>query len=427
MSTSEDDPLTSLRISPAALADYEEIKPRPPHKGPPFALIKTNEHPDLPLRIHNYTDKATRCHISDPLLQASRALITERTTGNVVSRSFSKFFNFHERPAYKPTGDEFTAVVEEKVDGSIISMFWYAGQWRTASKAQFSGPHVSAAEEVLRDLYPGATNLFDKEKAYVFELVYPRMPLAIKYTENKLVLLSIIGKDGSEPPWDFDWSIFPFPRPRVQRVEHGTTLNMKELKALNIANEEGFVVKYYRTKDDRRPQRIKVKFEAYLAICSFDRYSPRLIVDDYIRARTAISSLDWANVVKPKLEAVRLANVESRVAVADDFGGEAWLAALAAIDARVYTLFEEKEYELLQAKETLRKAGYDIPGPRSGKERADFVVKIKQNADPTVRKALFAWDAGAGDKKVIESFLKAVVLPEDLKSGEAVRIAETAP
>ncbi|KAL4248566.1 hypothetical protein AB1N83_014370 [Pleurotus pulmonarius] len=202
---------------------------------------------------------------------------------------------------------------------------------------------------------------------------------------------------------------------------------MKELKALNIANEEGFVVKYYRTKDDRRPQRIKVKFDAYLGIRSFDRYSPRVIVDDYIRARAAISSLDWANVVKPKLEAVRLANVESRVAVADDFGGEAWLAALAAIDARVYTLFEEKEYELLQAKETLRKAGYDIPGPRSGKERADFVVKIKRNADPTVQKALFAWDVGAGDKKVIESFLKAVVLPEDLKSGEAVRIAETPP
>ncbi|KAF8799231.1 hypothetical protein BYT27DRAFT_7318779 [Phlegmacium glaucopus] len=62
---------------------------------------------------------------TDDMAEAARPLITESNSGQVVSKSFSKFFNHHEKQAYTPTGGEYAFTIEEKVDGSITSLFCY--------------------------------------------------------------------------------------------------------------------------------------------------------------------------------------------------------------------------------------------------------------------------------------------------------------
>ena len=259
MSTRIPDPLTSLTIDHAMLKDYATSRPRP--SGKPYALITSKDHPSLPIAIHNYTNRAFSRQKWDALAVAARALVTEIPTGNVVSRSFSKFFNYHEKLAYRPTGNEYTFEIEEKVDGSIISLFCYKNTWITTSRSSFDGPHAATARSILDTKYTGILEKLVRNKTYVFELIDPSMPIKIVYETTDLILLSVMSKDGKEPPADFDWTSLPFPRPRV----HGAPrVDPAALSKLNIKNEEGFVVKFWRTPHDEHPQRIKVKFESYL-------------------------------------------------------------------------------------------------------------------------------------------------------------------
>jgi RNA ligase len=208
------DPRRSLVIDPAQLRSYAEVRPRPPNQKI-CALVTTKYHPTLPLAIHNYTYDAFVRHKSDDMAEAARSLITESHSGQVISRSFSKFFNHHEKQAYKPTGNEYAFVIEEKVDGSIISLFYYNNEWIMASRSSFESPHIISARRILNKLHPNVLTTLDKSKTYVFELVDPRMLIRVVYHEEDLVLLAIFAKDGQEPPYNFDWSKYPFARPKV--------------------------------------------------------------------------------------------------------------------------------------------------------------------------------------------------------------------
>jgi hypothetical protein len=239
-------PRRSLFIDPSQLKDYAEERPRPPNQKV-CALISTKYHPKLPLAIHNYTYDAFMRNNVDDLAVAARTLITESNSGRVISRSFPKFFNYHEKQAYKPTGDEHAFVIEEKVDGSIISLFYYHNEWMMASKSAFETPHTISARRILDKLYPNVLATLDISQTYIFELVDPRMPIRVVYQKEDLILLAIFAKDGQEPPHNFDWSIFPFSRPKIHNAPQ---VNPKQLSQMNWRNEEGFVIKFWLTPED---------------------------------------------------------------------------------------------------------------------------------------------------------------------------------
>src|SRR6202042_1413268 len=101
-------------------------------------------------------------------------------------------------------------------------------------------------------------------------------------------------------------------------------LNLDELRAMNPVNEEGFVVKFYPSQGVR-PQRVKVKFDSYLALVK-TRYnvSPAGILKLYIKSRGAISELKEA-IVRERMAVARDKYMQSLQPLADDFGGDAWL------------------------------------------------------------------------------------------------------
>ena len=510
MSETTPNPLRSLSISPTFIADNAADEPRlrPPSETPYYAFISTKYHPTLPLSIHNYNQRAfwsssplapyatrletildtltlsTKEEASLALTLASRALVTHTTTGKVISRSFQKFFNFYEKMAYKPTGEEFAFEIQEKVDGSIISLFWYdeispgignsvavTGQWIVASKSSFSSPHTESAWSILNTRYPALldpkTSPLDRSRTYVFELVDSRMPLKVHYPYGSdLVLLAIIAKDGSEPRWGMrgELDVLPFRRPRVWKPEEllgdGSVKagesrlgneRSKLLSKLDRQNEEGFVVTFWRTKEDTHPQRFKVKLECYLksngnntpdklasslAKMSVKRPlyrsnsiqlplrgppTPASLLQIYMSHRMSIPSFVG---IDAQMSAVKQALLDSiqDLDIMDDYGGEAWLMKISTVWDRIDALISIQEDEWKDTIKKLEAEGYKpkLVG-RKAKTLNEFEKRLtKSDVDKTLRRPLRTWFEGKGVKEVVKTVLECMEFPKDLKTEDVI-------
>ncbi|PPQ80625.1 hypothetical protein CVT26_007430 [Gymnopilus dilepis] len=478
---SEQNPLKSLYISPTLLHSSAQSKPRPP-TNKSFSLIISKPHPSYPLSIHNYNPKAAFSRATwDALSLAARSLVTHSSTGAVISRSMSKFFNFHEKWAYKPTGTEYAWRIEEKLDGSLISLFYYSysepnrkarGEWMFVSRSAFevNSPHASSARRILERRYPGVLDGLDRELTYVFELVDPKLPIKVKYAQEDLYILSVVGKDGKEPPYDFDWTRLPFPRPRTHG--HGRDLmdisnskstgvpDLKELSKLNLRNEEGFVVLFWATKDDRYPQRVKVKFESYLddthfrpqvdglhsamskisALASLGPSSsnlpklphhlstptppsPALILELYTHHRSKIAHFK-PTTISTTMERHKQSFLQSLAPLADDYGGAAWLELVERTWDRIHALVSLQEADLVQKMSELQREGYK-PGAahvKSHLAKGGFERRVrKSDVDPGFREALRAWFGGEPGGKQVAAFLSGLEIPRDLRSQDVLK------
>lgn len=426
------DPLKSFVIDPQLLDDYANRQSEATGKS--SAIITTKHHPSLPLSIHNYANRAFARQKWDSLAVAARTLVTERRTGKVVSRSFSKFFNYHEKLAYKPTGYEYAFAIEEKIDGSIISLFCYQNQWLMVSRSSFDSPHTVSALKILNEKYPRVLDQLDQNKTYVFELVDPNMPIKIVYKSTDLILLSVVTKDGKEPSHDFDWSSFPFPR---SRIHYAPTVNLAGLSRLNIANEEGFVVKFWRTPHDEYPQRVKVKFESYLQTIgsSVIQSMPKIsinpasgppsnakILEIYLGHRSKIHHFKTA-LISERMFAHRENYLQSLESIADDYGGEDWMSRIESIWNRIDALVTLQEAEWKELTGSLVREGYranTVKGLSKSGGQA-FMKRIRRtDINTSYRNALLAWFNAESPMKQVELFVKNIDIPADLRSCEVI-------
>src|SRR5690606_26943946 len=142
---------------------------------------------------------------------------------------------------------------------------------------------------------------------------------------------------------EYDWSISPFPRPKIHKVSNPNgPLNLPALQKLNLNNEEGFIVKYFRTKTDTRPQRLKVKFETYLAgRLRGMNVTGEGVLEEYISARKNIWSFS-EGVVRGGMAEARRSYIGKIEAVKDDVGEEWVRQAGLAWDA-IHEVFTDAE------------------------------------------------------------------------------------
>lgn len=213
--------------------------------------ITRRRHPSRDLWILNYTPKAQYDGLWSETTMSCRGLVVD-AENRVRARCFRKFFNLEEVRNEVDSRSGMGFRTFEKVDGSLGILYWADDQPHIATRGSFASEQAVRGTSILRSKYVGAK--LDPEFTYLFEIVYPENRICVDYGDREdLVLLAAFHTESGEevmPPEG------PFP------VARGFDLgrDFGGIKALNLKNREGFVVRF----DDG--YRFKIKFEDYVTL-----------------------------------------------------------------------------------------------------------------------------------------------------------------
>lgn len=192
-----------------------------------------------------------------PLVMECRSL-TVLSDGALVARSFPRFFNYGEALDVTSHFILDGAVAQEKIDGSLIKMFYWRGDWRIQTRESFADSYVNGSEYTWSDLVRLSLPNFDKIEAdlrgytLVFELCSPYNVVVHRHQKTEMFLLATF--DG-QSECDIDVDI---QRPRS--FTFGSKNAIDEFLAQQHPTFEGLVFK------DINGMRLKMKTESYVAL-----------------------------------------------------------------------------------------------------------------------------------------------------------------
>jgi hypothetical protein len=233
-------------------------------KAKPFALnIKRDG--DYVLFAYNMIES----DFSNDIVQECRGLILYAPTWEAVCVPFFKFFNVQE--GHAADIDWNTAIVTEKLDGSIIKLWHHKGAWHVSTNGTINAANASlqtpvAIGDVLVEnyfdlfMYAAAKYDFlsilenlDKGFTYMFELTSPFNRVVVPYAYTEIYH---IGSRNNYTLFEEDLDI---------GISKPATYNLSTLEECLSAAEvlpfsdEGYVVR------DWRYNRVKIKSTAYVA------------------------------------------------------------------------------------------------------------------------------------------------------------------
>lgn len=210
---------------------------------------------------------------TNPVVRECRSLVLERRSWDVVARTFEKFGNEHEISyAHQLDYSAPDVVFYEKLDGSLITVFNYMGDWFFSTRkrlladgeANASGLKFHALiDRAIATTYPGMrTRLgmcalaLNPSNTYAFELTAPENRVLVQYSEPRLWLLAARNNEtGFEiDPYgmDSDFVLCPV-------YKEMTRSGLDELFATKKSTElEGVVAR------DGQFRRVKIKNPAYI-------------------------------------------------------------------------------------------------------------------------------------------------------------------
>lgn len=204
--------------------------------------------------------------MGDPLVQECRGIILDEAKNwAVVSFPYKKFFNHGE--GHAAPVDWATARVFEKVDGSLMTLYWYDNQWQVASSGSpDAGGEVYGTNISFKDLFWKVWNELGyqlpqhKFACFMFELCTPYNKIVVQHTKNRIVFhgcRDVIGNYVEMSPSafsSFGWEMIKsYPLGSIEDV-------LKTLESIPPTEGEGYVV------CDANFNRIKVKTPQYVAL-----------------------------------------------------------------------------------------------------------------------------------------------------------------
>lgn len=228
-------------------------------------LVVRQDHPTLPLSIYNYSRTCQYDSMWDEITLACRGLILDNE-GNVVASSFAKFFNYEELlwPNKIPEKGDYV-YVQEKVDGSLGTLFYYNDEWHLATKGSFTSEQAVKGMEIIKSKYN--LRAFMTDMVYICEIIYPENRIVVDYKgKEKVVFLSVTSK-GEELHWTTAQAVFKasgIPKKDLVKTEQHFVFGpelYRSLKARNEVNKEGFILRFQPGNF-----RMKIKFEEYVRL-----------------------------------------------------------------------------------------------------------------------------------------------------------------
>lgn len=282
--------------------------------------------------------------MQEHIVQECRGLILdEQDNWKVVSCPFFKFFNLGEPNAHQIDWDE--ATVYEKMDGSLMTLYWYDGAWQVASNGLpdasgsiGSGQVPSALNERMltsfRDLFweqftlaEYSTKGLNPETCYMFEMVTPWNRVVCNYGASSLMLIG--ARDLltlKEQPLRRHQARFSTPFEMDFKDAQAAVDSAAQLHGISC---EGYVVV------DKNFNRVKIKSPSYLKLHRLKdngSYSFKRMLD-IIRANEDTEFLTYFPEFQPLFDNVRtkyeafLTEVESK-----------WVEVKAIADKKAFAL-----------------------------------------------------------------------------------------
>lgn len=225
--------------------------------------LESQSHPVYPISIWNYSRKTQFEKNWNEITKNMRGTILD-SEGNLVARGFPKFFNYEEHKTEEiPWNDEYV-YVQDKEDGSLGIIFYYADEWHITTRGSFTSDQAIKGKEILEKY---RTDKFVKGFTYLVEIIYPGNKIVLDYgNEEKFIFLSIIDKDGIEFNWYTSKAFFhsaEIPGSDIINTDYYdlNKLNIEEIKKQNLKNKEGYVLRFYPSNF-----RMKIKFEDYVRL-----------------------------------------------------------------------------------------------------------------------------------------------------------------
>lgn len=225
--------------------------------------------------IFNYCIDAD---FSDPVVREARGIIIDTSSFDVVCWPFTKFCKYDESRGVDAI-DWSAAIVEEKIDGSIVKLWYDSRQkmwrWSTNASIDAKDAYINLECEISFLDIIKETEEYDKIKmdslfemtTYIFELVSPDTQVVIHYDKPKLYLIGARNRqNGEEYEPRYIMSFEDFPKPKIYNELHSLEDCINYFKTIETdiihgpCDLEGFVVvdKYF--------HRIKVKNPVYLCL-----------------------------------------------------------------------------------------------------------------------------------------------------------------
>lgn len=228
--------------------------------------IAVCKYPELGIMSLNYSQiESPKLH---PIVRECRALIvTMDEPYDIVSRAYDRFYNFNECPR----SNEFDIskyVGWEKLDGSIIPVYYHNGAWSPSTRKMVLADGTNTQGFCFRDLFFEAFDIskldgVDKNLTLIFELVSPKNRIVKRYEETAAYLTGIRHKKTGEEFND------------AQLIEFAKRLNINIASSYRFDSidaifnslkqidpfDEGYVFVNYETG-----HRLKIKNPSYMAI-----------------------------------------------------------------------------------------------------------------------------------------------------------------
>jgi hypothetical protein len=229
--------------------------------------IQYSESPDLGIVVLNYRYLSP---LDIGLVRECRALALEIGSWNVVSKSIVAFFE-PDNPNAEATLRDFdweSAVAFEKLDGALVTLFQYKGEWRVCTRTSADGfskvtsiNGVSSAlswrelvETTLIDMgyaWDEYTSKLDPSIYYTFELCAPENRVIVVYPTRFMKLVAAVSAETLDEVSIFrDWPI--------EIPAHQPVGSMDEVLSLVSAHWQPYMYEGY-VVVDKEFNRLKIR------------------------------------------------------------------------------------------------------------------------------------------------------------------------
>lgn len=158
-------------------------------------MIKPKVYPEGLIVLNYSQTESPKAH---PVVMECRGLILD-SEYNVVCRSFDRFFNLGEAPETQTHIDMNKAVCFDKIDGSLIRIYYWGGKWNIATRGTaFAESQVNGFDVTFRELVERAIGdklhyldtHFDPDVTYTFEFTSMENRVVTRYVGYTLHYLA---------------------------------------------------------------------------------------------------------------------------------------------------------------------------------------------------------------------------------------------